>query len=91
MIELTSVGYAALAFGVIMPFAISFHLFRMYREKSSRGQAVSSPALMTAGSIIWFFYGIEIGDTLVQLTNVIWTIFQSIYIGFILYYRRKDS
>lgn len=91
MSELSLIGCAALVFGVVMPFAISFHLIKMYIEKSSRGQSVTSPALMTAGSIIWFFYGIEIGDALVQLTNVIWTIFQSVYIGFILYYRHKDS
>jgi len=91
MTDLSLIGYAALIFGVAMPLAITFHLVRMYYEKSSKGQSVTSPAIMTVGSIIWFFYGVEIGDVLVQLTNVVWTILQTIYIIFILYYREKSD
>lgn len=89
MTELSPIGLAALVAGVIMPLAICFHLIRMYREKSSEGQSVWAPATMTGGSIIWFMYGLEIGDPIVQITNTIWTVLQLTYIAFITYYRIK--
>lgn len=89
MIEISFIGVAALIFGIAMPSAISFHLVRMYREKSSKGQSVWAPAVMNFGSFIWLTYGIEIGDLILQLTNITWIVFQSTLIGFILYYRDR--
>lgn len=90
MTDLSIIGYAALITGVVMPLAITFHLVRMYREKSSKGQSATSPTIMTLGAIVWVLYGIEQEDLVVFVTNIFWTVLQAIYIGFILYYRKKN-
>lgn len=74
-------------FAVCMPFSVLFHVLRMYREKSSKGQSITSPFILSIGSIFWGLHGWMIGDPLLILANILWVVCNLIYIGTILIYK----
>jgi uncharacterized protein with PQ loop repeat len=82
------IAFLTLVVAVAMPLSTSLHMFRMYKKKSSLGQSIGYPFVLLLGSTIWLLYGIEIQDTMLILTNVLWITMNIIYVGFIYYYRK---
>lgn len=70
-----------------MPLSILFHVFKMIKEKSSQGQSATAPTVLTIGSIFWGLHGYMIGDWLLILANILWIVFNLIYIVTIFYYK----
>jgi len=74
---------------ILMPFTTTFHMGRMVKEKSSKGQSIWGPLGLTVGSLIWLLYGISILSWPLIITNIIWIVLNLITVALIVVYRSK--
>ena len=72
---ITMIGYLA-AFGTTVSFLPQ--AIKTIRTKDTAGISLSMYALFTAGTLLWFTYGLMIGSLPVAVANAITFIFASI-------------
>lgn len=60
---MTLLSVLASFFGVVMGFANMPQAYKIFKRKSAKDISVITYSLFAVGSILWLFYGIEIGNT----------------------------
>ena len=76
--------WAALISGIVMSVSYFPQAWKQFRNKSSHNVAVITFAILLIGKIIWTFYGFQINDLPVIISNIISVI--GLFIIVVLYY-----
>ena len=66
---MTVLSTLATIFGVINGFANLPQIYKIFKTKSAKDLAVMTYQILTAGSVVWILYGIEIKNTPVLVMN----------------------
>jgi MtN3 and saliva related transmembrane protein len=61
----------AMTFGVASGFANIFQWIKIFQRKSAKDISIITYLLLFMGAVIWVFYGFEIHDLPVILTNAV--------------------
>jgi uncharacterized protein with PQ loop repeat len=64
-----------------------FHIYRMYKRKSSEGQSLIAAIWLSFCVILWFFYGLSKGDWPLIQSNMVLIIGNIFYVAAIFHYR----
>ena len=59
---MTLLSVLASFFGVVMGFANMPQAYKIFKRKSAKDISVITYFIFTSGSILWLFYGIELGN-----------------------------
>lgn len=57
---MTLLATLALIFGVVNGFANFPQIYKIFKTKSAKDISITTYLILTVGSIVWVFYGIEI-------------------------------
>lgn len=71
---MTLLAILATISGVTMSFANIPQAIKIFKRKSAKDISAITYATFGVGGLIWFFYGLEIGDWPVMITNSVGTI-----------------
>jgi len=66
---MTLLATLAIIFGVINGFANFPQIYKIFKTKSAKDISVITYSLLTVGSIVWIFYGIEIRNVPILIMN----------------------
>ncbi len=82
------VGFVA-GFGTT--FAALPDLFRMLKQRSTRGMNPTMPAVMAVFQIVWLYYGVLIGSFPIVVWNVIAVVVNSVSVAAYMYFARREK
>jgi MtN3 and saliva related transmembrane protein len=81
------VGFVA-GFGTT--FAALPDLFRMLRQKSTRGMNPTMPAVMAVFQVVWLAYGVMIASRPIIMWNVIAVLVNSVSVAAYMFFARRE-
>ena len=82
----------AIAVGVIGSFAMLPQVYRIFKRKSATDISITSFGFLLVAGIIWTFYGFDIEDFPIIITNLLGTIILAgVLVGWFLYGRSKTA
>ena len=66
-------------------------LFRMLRQRSSRGMNPTMPAIMAVFQVCWLYYGVLIGSRPIVVWNVIAVLVNSLSVAAYVHFSRREN
>jgi MtN3 and saliva related transmembrane protein len=66
---MTLLATLAIIFGVINGFANFPQIYKIFKTKSAKDLSITTYLILTAGSIVWVLYGIEIMNIPILIMN----------------------
>ena len=82
---------AALIAGVLMAMSPVLQVRRMLQTRSSRDYSLGYPSLLCAGFVVWFAYGVALGNWALIIPNTIAFVVGATTIGVARHYRREGA
>ena len=82
------VGFVA-GFGTT--FAALPDLFRMLKQRSTRGMNPTMPAVMAVFQVVWLYYGVLIDSLPIIVWNVIAVVVNSVSVAAYAYFHRREK
>lgn len=86
--KVTIIGMAA---GVLTSTAVVPQLLRTWRIKHARDISIWQPLILIAGMILWFCYGLLLGDTPLVLANAFSISCYLVLLGLKIVYDRRQG
>ena len=87
-IKMTLLSVLATVFGTIGGLANLPQAYRIFKRKSAKDISILTYSIILVGCVIWIFYGIELGNFPVIITNSLGTVNVTlVIIGWLLYGR----
>ena len=69
----TALAYAAATWGIAMAISPVLQIRKIVQHRSSRGVSLSYMMVLLIGFLLWFAYGVSLGNWFMILPNVIAT------------------
>jgi uncharacterized protein with PQ loop repeat len=85
--QMDAFDYLILIISILMPISNTGHIFRMIKEKSSRGQSLSTIVFLGSCSAVWLAYSFRLDNIPLIVGNFLWIIVYIFYFITIIRYR----